>query len=543
MTDNKYVLAMYDVRGKQDYIFRSTKIREIVGGSLVIRDIFKDELFPAAKEVANEKGFRNGIKEYCLETGLPSFDRNLFMKDMAGNEYLGEVVYEGGGNFFILYKDMETFKLVNKIFTKRVMEHTYSLTVLCSGIGGVDFDNFTNRNQQVAGEEKGDREKLYEENRKREARINPQIPAQVLPFTQVDYANSMPLYKRNEFARGEQKEEKITKEAFRKYEKYRETEEKAGDEFSEVFLDSLAKEKGEDSWIAVMYIDGNNMGAQVQELFDGETKVTYEKAVAKLRKFSSEIQKQYIDERLKDIDACLKEKYEQEGKDYKRRLVVYAGDEINIILNAHDAYNAAKAYFTGLSKVEKASACAGIAIFKSHTPYSDAYRIAEECCENGKQYMKRHGIREANFLDFHYCQGAIGTDLETIREKEAGDICSKPWFVSGEDTGDIDREKLITIEMIEALAKNLNTCSRTNIKGLLDCAKNSEADLWTELKRMEVRRDKDKVGKVEDITQINSTKEKTKSLKGKKLRKMIYDIVSVYDLWFKDMKWEEENNA
>ena len=46
----KYILAMYDIRGKQGYIYKSNKIREIVGGSWIIRDCFEDCLFPAAKQ-------------------------------------------------------------------------------------------------------------------------------------------------------------------------------------------------------------------------------------------------------------------------------------------------------------------------------------------------------------------------------------------------------------------------------------------------------------------------------------------------------------
>ena len=31
--ENQYVLAMYDIRGKQDYIYKSNKMKEIIGAS------------------------------------------------------------------------------------------------------------------------------------------------------------------------------------------------------------------------------------------------------------------------------------------------------------------------------------------------------------------------------------------------------------------------------------------------------------------------------------------------------------------------------
>ena len=49
---SKFVLAMYDIRGKQDFIFRTNKLKEIVGSSWLIRDCFVDYLFPAAKKMS-----------------------------------------------------------------------------------------------------------------------------------------------------------------------------------------------------------------------------------------------------------------------------------------------------------------------------------------------------------------------------------------------------------------------------------------------------------------------------------------------------------
>lgn len=540
---NQYVLAMYDVRGKQNYIFRGRKLKEIVGGSLVIRDIFKDYLYPAADKYAVKMG--NGrtdkvifnYKEESVENG--SFSREGFERHLAEG-YLGEVIYDGGGNFFVMYKDITTYREINKIFTKEVMEKTYSLTVLCSCIEGVDFDNYTTLwHGGHVSEEEGDREKLYRVNREREARINTQIPAQVLPFTQVDYANSLPLYEYNHSIG-----EKVTRESARKYEKFAENID--GRMMSDFFetekvdmkvLDEIAREKGEDSWIAILYIDGNNMGAKVQDLFrkdrrEGENiKISYESAVSRLREFSGQIQKDYVDDRIKSIDQALLNKYQNKGKgeNYKRRLVIYAGDEINIILNAHDALDAVKAYFDGMKNDE--SACAGIAIFKSHAPYADAYHIAEQCCENAKQLMKKHKMKEACLVDFHYCQGAIGTDIDSIREWENEGIISKPWFVKYDlqSIGDMDKKDVITLQMVEELVGNLNTCSRTNIKGLLECAKNSEARLLAELNRMQVRRKN--AEKLREIADVRDCDGKTR-ISERVLRNMIYDIVSVYDLWF-----------
>ncbi len=92
--EKKYVLAMYDVRGKQEFIFRTNKLQEIVGGSWIIRDIFKDYLFDAAKV-----GGGKGIFNYKTCPGDEAdFSVDGFRKHI-NDGYIGEVVYEGGGNF------------------------------------------------------------------------------------------------------------------------------------------------------------------------------------------------------------------------------------------------------------------------------------------------------------------------------------------------------------------------------------------------------------------------------------------------------------
>ena len=61
MSNSKYALAMYDVRGKQEYIFKTNKLKEIVGGSCIIRDCFKEYLFPSAEEYMRRKAKKEGI--------------------------------------------------------------------------------------------------------------------------------------------------------------------------------------------------------------------------------------------------------------------------------------------------------------------------------------------------------------------------------------------------------------------------------------------------------------------------------------------------
>lgn len=565
MNNSKYVLAMYDVRGKQEYIFKTNKLKEIVGGSCIIRDCFKEYLFPSAEEYMRRKAKKEGISlsddevcgiynyndlkkepEYISEINKgKEFSQKAFERMMQNEKcaarYAGEVVYEGGGNFFVLYKDKETCIEINKIFTRKLLKELYTLKVLCTYIelenGLVNFIE--------------DRKKLYEKHRISEAEESVICPVNTLPFVQVDEVTSLPLTKYNENTR-----KKVSTEAEAKLAKHLDV---YNEKYGEKDLDKLVTRKGEESLLAVVYIDGNNMGAKVQNVLGTET--SYDQCVKKLRETSEFIQKNYVEDRIKDIDQMLEEKAKKGKKKAGKRLVVFAGDEINLICNARDAYDIAKTYLKGLHQVswkdstEPCSACAGIAIFHSHAPYAQAYKVAEECCESGKTRMKKlekarekeGKSKEVCYIDVHYCQKGIGMSLEDIREKEVGGLISKPWLLDMEDEKNTTSKmpEDITIMEIEKVVEALQMIeSRTNVKDLAVAAKLSEGAFNLEMRRIYAHQsDEDIKRRMKEIF-VQEDREEF-GQKYKKYRKMIYDIVIVYDLWFRKEEGEEKygNNS
>ena len=556
---------MYDVRGKQEYIFKTNKLKEIVGGSCIIRDCFKEYLFPSAEEYMRRKAKKEGIPlsddavcgiynyndsekepEYISEINKgKEFSQKAFERMMQDEKcaarYAGEVVYEGGGNFFVLYKDKETCIEINKIFTRKLLKELYTLKVLCTYIelenGLVNFIE--------------DRKELYEKHRISEAEESVICPVNTLPFVQVDEITSLPLTKYNENTR-----KKVSTEAEAKLAKHLDV---YNEKYGEKDLDKLVTRKGEESLLAVVYIDGNNMGAKVQNVLGTET--SYDQCVKKLRETSEFIQKNYVEDRIKDIDQMLEEKEKKGKKKAGKRLVVFAGDEINLICNARDAYDIAKTYLKGLHQVswkdstEPCSACAGIAIFHSHAPYAQAYKIAEECCESGKTRMKKlekarekeGKSKEVCYIDVHYCQKGIGMSLDDIREKEVGGLISKPWLLDMADEKNTTSKmpEDITIMEIEKVVEALQMIeSRTNVKDLAVAAKLSEGAFNLEMRRIYVHQsDEDIKRRMKEIF-VQEDREEF-GQKYKKYRKMIYDIVIVYDLWFRKEEGEEKygNNS
>lgn len=587
MGQEKYILAMYDILGKQDYIYKSSKIKEIAGGSYIIRDCFAECLFPAAKEVSEEeKEEREKEGKACSGSGIFTYKWKNMVKERDPQEvkmlegepadftpenfksriekgYIGEVVYDGGGNFFVLYRGIDDYRKVNRRFYRKLLEKTYSLRVLTTYIEGVDFDNYL-----------ADRNKMYAKHKRREQRESMTAPVNTLPIVQTDYRTSLPL---TELQKIGDREEKVSYESKKKYEKYAELEkyeqpirygdctengkfrrDEEGESENQIarqamgsrLLDNMITEKGEESLLAVIYIDGNNMGAKVDSCLDAGDDKSYETCVKALREFSDEIQTHYIDNRIRDVDTFLSENTKK-----LRRFVIYAGDEITFICNARNAYDVAKEYLTKLAADSPEGAprtsCAGIAVFHSHAPFREAYRIAEECCESGKKLMKELKIKNASMIDFHYCQGAFGTSLEAIRKDEETEDCSRPWFVyydgeKGAESGEkpaLIKRKYVSDDIVQEMKKMLNKIGNSNIKDLAVSAKRSEADFRSELERISAHQKAEKQEDKVDFTLGGLLDDKDAERKTELMdiqRKLIYDMAIVYDIWFNDEKRAEE---
>ena len=567
MAENGYVLCMYDIRGKQEFIYKSSKLKEIVGASLIIRDLFNDYLYDAAKTYRDfiNEGFKGSdaiFKYDPNENKLKEFNFKEFEKRMNGNQYIGEIVYDGGGNFLMLYKNEEAMKNTTEIFTKKILKEIGTLKVVATYIGNIREDNYHSDDSK----DPGDYERLYQKHRFRESTALYTQPYGSLPIVQASPVSSMPLtymydHAPKDISASEKSYFKCSTETNAKLKKYWEEAKDHGDEMGETILDNIVAEtKGEDSMLAIFYIDGNAMGAKVQACLKG--KKNYDDCVNLLREFSKKIQKTFIDDRKKDM---LKE--DEDKKHYRSRILIGAGDEMTIICRADESYEIIKEY---LSKIPSPySSCAGAAIFHSHTPFSDAYRIAEQCCEDTcKKYMKEKGLTLANLMDFEYCQGGIGFKLSDIRKENGDDNNSRPWLVESNVVGNVrsldepmeneeippweegkaeeernNNEKisnlkdLLSLQKVEKFHTKLSFLGRSNIKGLAIPVSLSESALRTELRRIIAHMSKDKkegMGFKSDIESVEYF------INNKKLLK---DLVRMYDTGYGKVKKEEEENA
>ena len=310
---NKEVLAMYDVRGIQNYIFRTNYIREIVGASAIVENIIID-----------------GIREIIRKEG---WDEKLYLTDWESDESKGteflekkdikmQVMFVGGGNAYVLFRTGELCQQMNRKLAKYVLTHTYSLNLAVAVV-------------EKTESYKEDYQRINEEMRHVKARMPEVRPVGAMPFMAADSITGYPLTKL------EEKPERkfVCTESHLKRKKC-----EAVDKNAEKILDNMVTEKGDNSSLAVVHIDGNNMGKRIKAIM--ENKEDYESAVTAMRKISQnikngfseayEVMAQYVDEVLAQTI-----KPGSKGKLYRK--IILAGDDITFICNARAAIDAVSA--------------------------------------------------------------------------------------------------------------------------------------------------------------------------------------------------------
>lgn len=214
-------------------------------------------------------------------------------------------------------------------------------------------------------------------------------------------------------------------------------------EGEEKILDNLITEKGVDSMIAIVHLDGNNMGNRILKLMKDID--CYPEAIQKIRQISKNINHSF-----KDTLKEMKDTIETYSDKKVIRLLVAAGDDITFICNASVAMAAVEYFCRSISnKVlyqEKGkkedfdtygfSVCVGIAYVNSHFPFHAGYEIAEACCDNAKKRAKKNtvGDRVGNWVDFQICRSLQAVDIKATRKKEyqlydGSELCLRPYYI------------------------------------------------------------------------------------------------------------------
>lgn len=420
---NAYV-AMYDVRGIQGYIYRTNKLKEIIAASKIVENIFEESLKLAIKKL--------NISRFALE-----WEKQEYKESKTEEGYDVQVLFIGGGNAFVQYSSGELCHKVNRKLAGLILDRTYSMQLACA-----------------SKEKSTDYFKDYKELSRQMGQVKGKMPMthtfHALPIIQTDRETGYPVVeKRTEQYDSGSRTVLLSEESRLKRNGVRKYEDRHNNVKTEKIFDNMVTQKGKDSFLAVVHIDGNSMGKSIAKLMDPlnckEGQNNYELAVSQMRKISYNIRHSFREVYNEMQDWACAHSVLKDGN-IPIREIICAGDDITFVCNGSMALDCVEYFLENISRramywdtydpkditsqdIERYgfSACAGIAYFKSHYPFSDAYQTAEACCSSAKKRAKskQHTVETAdgqsrrigNWLDFQICLHISSSDLEQSRIK------------------------------------------------------------------------------------------------------------------------------
>lgn len=500
----EYIISI-EIGRKQKYIFSSNHLAENVGASIIIR-----------------KATEEDAKEYY-------------------EKYNPKVIYEGGGNALYVFVSKQDGIEFSKEYSESVLK-SYPGIVLY--LVGYELE----KNMTVKEGIQHCRI-LMTEKKNRQAYI-----AGIIDYGKTLHCSvtNLPATNHGSLCLPEEwKEKPLSKESLIKYKHSRERNrvfeklEIKGYQFP-IKEDDLGRKREEKSYTAVVHIDGNRMGEAFQKFDEKivqkgnqDIEIFNQKYIRALGNFSKEIKDKYkeafkemVQVLVNNMDKLKSELDLEEGNLPICPLII-AGDDICFICDGRIGIELARIYLEKI-KEKKLNACAGVAIVKSHYPFSKAYKLAEQLCQNAKDFIKEG--EKASYLDWHIEEGELGDSISEIRKEnyraeDGALLYLKPYKIGEKKSiGEEKSENAFAnffdaLEIIREKNDNEEIIPRSKIKEFRDISRKGEKETQYFLTSNQLE---EKLERTNHLKGIGSFTER----EGKK-HNLFFDVIEVMDLYIK----------
>lgn len=442
-TDTTVIAVLIDTVSIQKYVFAGNSLKENLGASYLVEDIYIGKLKEVLKKLFDSEP---DLKQWSEEKEiiLLNLDKNV--------QY--EIGYIGGGNALLLFRSADKAKEFIQKWTKQLLITAPGLQTAVAIKKDFDLDDFKTSFDQLHQQLPENKNKYFPNTELAKYGITADCSRSGLSAAvyhqKDDIDGHVSLSVKAKLIASEKSKQKILSD-FKDVlaNKYTFTGE----------IDKLGQ-KEEESYIAVVHIDGNEMGQrfmQCQTLqeyralsvnVDKATKTAFDKLLAHI-----------IDqiETFKNVDngfSIRKDKKDNHKDILPIRLLVLKGDDLTFVtdgrLGVHFAQKFIKYFQESFDEIKKdnqepVSACAGVAITKTKYPFYKGYQIAEQLCNRAKEEARKaKNTKNTSWLDFCVIYGGTSGNLTAIRAKHyqtgSQELYFGPYLVSGRD---INNEKNI----------------------------------------------------------------------------------------------------
>ncbi len=233
-------------------------------------------------------------------------------------------------------------------------------------------------------------------------------------------------------------------------------------------LDHLGRTRGTRSLIGVVHIDGNGVGKMIQRWLSANYALADDELQARQREWSDALQalgegareaiEQRLLDRIEERDGRLRvrddgitgfaltpvdEHDKRAGCYLPLRGVLLGGDDLTFITDGRVALDLAVTAMRAFDAApalpwieEQVNACAGVAIVPSHAPFWSAYDLADDLCASAKRRAAdADPDRPPSALDWHIGLPRPGSTVAAIRAREyaSGRLTCRPYLLGDDD--------------------------------------------------------------------------------------------------------------
>jgi hypothetical protein len=449
-----YLLAV-DTTQIQPYIFRSNRLQENIGASHLVAQATEAWAFEALQQATPHHNVRPG-------TAGGALDRTRHIEDPAAH-LDAEVLYAGGGNCVVLFQYQEHAKDFTRCLSRRVLVDAPNLQLV---IAQQPFDWHTSLSAAVNNIFA---KALAEEKHTRALSapllgVGVTVECQSTGFPAQEMVRLRDDDPTSGYAASAEILAKLQATGAANHRLERECGAVLGQAYKFPYdFDHLGRSKGEHSYIAVVHADGNGMGQRLMAIRKkyGEPAQNRDYILA-LYEFSAALRQAALTalkatlerlahrfrvaggQSLRHTNALGKTLTElrlfpaDQGRYYLPfRPLVFGGDDVTFVCDGRLGLPLAVEYLRQFEhhaaalpeSQEPATACAGVAMVKTHYPFARAYDLADSLCKSAKTYLRKQ-VLTGSGLDWHFSLGGLYGTLDEIRQREykvpAGSLTLRP---------------------------------------------------------------------------------------------------------------------
>ena len=447
-------LTIVDTTGIQAYIFGTNTLRHHMGASWLVDWATQGAVYEVLEELHGR-----------AQTNVDANGKIDELRRIENKIIAAELLYAGGGNAVLVFRERALAIAFTKALTQRVLAQAPGLNVVVTHLPFTwTSDGLANKLdelRQAANQKKGKR--------------SFSMPLLGLGVTADCQFIDLPAEAQRRDGDGARL--RVSGQVLAKLNHAGRAAQRLRDEVGAILPDGRdfiydfdeIGSPGESSFIAVVHIDGNGMGARFEAIAQKHQQPSQNRAyVEEIRELSARI-KTIARRALQNTVAALhqairhtdpgqgkiggKVPLRQQGNQQRLpfRPIVYGGDDVTFVCDGRLGLTLAAHYLKQMEqpfasdpqdpdneKKDKLYVRAGIAVVNNHYPFSRAYQLAEDLAQSAKVYIQAISpTKQVSALDWHFGVNGLVAELDDLRERDYqvsdGTLIMRPILLQEQD--------------------------------------------------------------------------------------------------------------